>query len=325
MIIKQLITFFTLILLSSQIDCQLSYDSFVQNFANCKWDSENFDKCVKDGLNSVRPFFKAGIPELNIGSFDPFFAKEVTQTRGGNNLNYKLKLRNVYERGWTQSSVTKFKCNWRKRFIQYTQHFPEKFLEGEYEFDGTVMTGNMKNKGTWNMTLLSLHEDHQQSTRRQKGTNQQENGLGQDLKRKISETHQICKIIWARDPCKESLNYNQNGVLDQPHRTVQIGAVNGYLLYDYVQTTTLTRPNNSKDIKVRIEVQQIGNMDLHISNLLRGRTVMENMLDRMINASWRPGFAVIRPLINDIVSTAFTEIFNKNFKDLDVNNIIPRN
>ncbi|XP_073984487.1 juvenile hormone binding protein 16 [Rhodnius prolixus] len=248
MIIKQLITFFTLILLSSQIDCQLSYDSFVQNFANCKWDSENFDKCVKDGLNSVRPFFKAGIPELNIGSFDPFFAKEVTQTRGGNNLNYKLKLRNVYERGWTQSSVTKFKCNWRKRFIQYTQHFPEKFLEGEYEFDGTVMTGNMKNKGTWNMTL-----------------------------------------------------------------------------YDYVQTTTLTRPNNSKDIKVRIEVQQIGNMDLHISNLLRGRTVMENMLDRMINASWRPGFAVIRPLINDIVSTAFTEIFNKNFKDLDVNNIIPRN
>lgn len=49
------------------------------------------------------------------------------------------------------------------------------------------------------------------------------------------------------------------------------------------------------------------------------------MLDRMINASWRPGFAVIRPLINDIVSTAFTEIFNKNFKDLDVNNIIPRN
>lgn len=51
---------------------------------------------------------------------------------------------------------------------------------------------------------------------------------------------------------------------------------------DYVQTTTLTRPNNSKDIKVRIEVQQIGNMDLHISNLLRGRTVMGKCIKMVV-------------------------------------------
>lgn len=48
----------------------------------------------------------------------------------------------------------------------------------------------------------------------------------------------------------------------------------------------------------------------------------ENMMDRLINTAWRPGFAVIRPLINDIVSTAFTKIFNDVFNDLDVNQII---
>lgn len=40
MIIKQLITFFTLILLSSQIDCQLSYDSFGK-LLSIKWGTKN--------------------------------------------------------------------------------------------------------------------------------------------------------------------------------------------------------------------------------------------------------------------------------------------
>lgn len=49
----------------------------------------------------------------------------------------------------------------------------------------------------------------------------------------------------------------------------------------------------------------------------------ENMLDRIINVSWSLGFPMLRPLINDLVSTAFTEIFNKAFNDLDLNEILP--
>jgi hypothetical protein len=51
----------------------------------------------------------SGLPQYNVGSFDPFFAKEVTQKRGGQNVNYRLKLKDVYERGWTESRVTKFR------------------------------------------------------------------------------------------------------------------------------------------------------------------------------------------------------------------------
>lgn len=50
-----------------------------------------------------------GLPEYGVLPFDPFFAKEVVQKRGGPNFNYKLRLKNVYERGWTQSRVTKFR------------------------------------------------------------------------------------------------------------------------------------------------------------------------------------------------------------------------
>ena len=51
----------------------------------------------------------SGLPQYKVGSFDPFFAKEVTQKRGGQNVNYRLKLKDVYERGWTESRVTKFR------------------------------------------------------------------------------------------------------------------------------------------------------------------------------------------------------------------------
>uniref|UniRef100_A0A1B6EBN2 Uncharacterized protein n=1 Tax=Clastoptera arizonana TaxID=38151 RepID=A0A1B6EBN2_9HEMI len=204
----------------------------------------DFDNCLKDALNAVRPFFKTGVPDLEIPPFDPFFAKEIVQKRGFPGLNYRLILRNVHERGWTQSEVTKFRST--PNFIQYTQFFPEKYLEGEYEFGSQVVLSPHSNRGVWNMTL-----------------------------------------------------------------------------YNLIQTTTMTRPKNSNKIKVQVDVQEIGNMDLHISNLLRGRAVMENILDRIINATWQPGFVFVRPLINELVSTAFTEIFNTAFQDLDINKVLP--
>lgn len=50
-----------------------------------------------------------GIPSMGVAPFDPHFAEEVLQTRSVGGLGYKLTLRNVYERGWSQSTVTKYK------------------------------------------------------------------------------------------------------------------------------------------------------------------------------------------------------------------------
>lgn len=45
-------------------------------------------------------------------------------------------------------------------------------------------------------------------------------------------------------------------------------------LDDYIQTMTISKPKNSKRIKVEVQLQEIGNMSLHISNLLRGRVIV---------------------------------------------------
>ncbi|XP_067014152.2 circadian clock-controlled protein daywake [Anabrus simplex] len=225
------------------------------HFKSCKKGSSSFDKCMEKALNSLRHYFKKGLPEYGVGSFDPFFAPEVVQKRGGPNLNYKLKLKNVYEYNWSQSYVDNFRSDFGNHRIIYSQYFPEKYLNGEYEMDGLVLQYPVHNKGFWNLSL-----------------------------------------------------------------------------YDYNQTTTISRrsivlPDGKLDysgpLKVNVKVTHIGNMSLHITNLLRGRPVVEGMLDRMINSAWRPTLPLFTPAVNDLVSTAFTEIFNKYFKRFPFEQIFP--
>ncbi|XP_045503379.1 uncharacterized protein LOC123700248 [Colias croceus] len=179
------------------------------------------------------------IPAMGIAPFDPHFAPEVKQIRSVGGMGYTLTLKNVFERGWTQSTVTKYKTDWENQRIIYSQYFPEKWLEGDYEFKGDAFGLGVLRMGRWNLTLR-----------------------------------------------------------------------------DYSQTTRIKR--NGDGVDVHVEIDHIGDMDIHIGNLLEGRSIMENVLDRIINASWKPGFAVIRPLINDLVSTAFTDIWSKSFQHFPV-------
>ncbi|CAH0393035.1 unnamed protein product [Bemisia tabaci] len=218
---------------------------FLKYFESCKRSSPTFDKCIRTALNSVTPYFTTGVPDLKIPPFDPWFAEEIIQKWGGPGIGYNLKLRNVREAGWKQSLVTKFRSNAKAQMIVYTQYFPEKYLEGEWEAESNLIQ-QRENRGVFNLTL-----------------------------------------------------------------------------YEYNQTTTIYRSKNTKRLKVNIQMKEVGNLKLHISNLLRGRTFLEGILDRMINGFWRPGLVFVRPMVNDVVSTAFTDIYNKHFNDFDLNTILP--
>ncbi|XP_032681318.1 uncharacterized protein LOC116848864 [Odontomachus brunneus] len=91
-------------------------------------------------------------------------------------------------------------------------------------------------------------------------------------------------------------------------------------LYDLIQTTTVTKLPGQK-IRAQMDVQTIRDMKLHIRNILSGKEFLENMLDKIINGAWQPGFVVTRGLINELVSTAFTEIFDTNFRNFPFDQI----
>ncbi|KAI5693548.1 hypothetical protein M8J75_001219 [Diaphorina citri] len=171
------------------------FSSFGILFSSCQRFTPQFDDCVKDAINSARPFFTTGVPEYNIPPFDPW-------------------------------------ANLEAGYIKFSQFFPEKYLEGEY-----ITEAGGINKGVWNMTL-----------------------------------------------------------------------------YNYSQTMTIRQSKTDPTkLKVKVNIDKIGNLNMHISNLLRGRKRVENVLDALINSTWRMGFPLLKPLIEDLVATAFSKIYSDIF------------
>lgn len=196
-VLAVLATLFTC--LSRQVHSQTAQD-VAQIFSNCKLNTNTFDSCIKDAFNDLRPFFKTGIPELNIAPFDPHRSPYVEQRRGDSRAlgGYRLLLTNVSEYGWTNSEVTKYKTDAANNRIVYTQYFPEKSLDGLYMFKGQVLGKPLQTQGVWNMTL-----------------------------------------------------------------------------YRYSQTTSVTRVGGPGGLlKVRVEIDHIGDLSLHITDFLGGKKIL---------------------------------------------------
>ncbi|XP_018307352.1 uncharacterized protein Jhbp16 [Mycetomoellerius zeteki] len=228
----QLKAFLLVLLLRASVASDLE-----DNFKNCHPNVSGFDVCVREGLNAIRPYFKTGLSKYNVLPFDPFFAREVTATRGVPHFGFTLTLRNVTETGWSLSKVTKFVSDLNNYKIVYTQSFPEKKLTGDYEFKSAFFSSTINNRGKFSLTL-----------------------------------------------------------------------------YDLIQMTTVTKLPGQK-LRAQMDVQSIKDLKLHISNLLFGKRFLENILDKIINHTWQPGFVLTRGLINELVSTAFTEIFDNSFRN----------
>ncbi|XP_002137850.2 uncharacterized protein [Drosophila pseudoobscura] len=84
-------------------------------------------------------------------------------------------------------------------------------------------------------------------------------------------------------------------------------------LSDYSQTTTIARSGGPGSLlKVLVEIDRIGDLKIHATNLV-GPSV-NWMADTIFNSMWQVGLHFVKPMINELVSTAFTEIFNESFR-----------
>ncbi|EDW15962.1 uncharacterized protein LOC6574454 [Drosophila mojavensis] len=224
---------------SSQIDVDEDLKHLI---GRCHRDEANLDAyndCMKQVFNDLRAYFTTGVPSYNIQPFDPHHSSFVELRRGDPHGpgSLKLILRNVSEYGWSHSEVTKFHSEPKDQRIVYAQYFPEKSLEGEYEFLAKILGTELRRQGHWNLTL-----------------------------------------------------------------------------YDYSQTTSVRRVGEPGSLlKVHMEVDHIGRMELHIGNLLQGQP-LNQLADGVINSMWQLGLPFVRPMINELVSTAFTDIFNESFR-----------
>ncbi|XP_053965724.1 uncharacterized protein LOC128868030 [Anastrepha ludens] len=220
-------------------------DDFTRLLGKCKMGDAEFDACMKGVFNDLRAYFPTGVPAYNIKPFDPHRSPFVELRRGdqGGFGGFKLILRNISEYGWSQSEVTKYRTDYENKRIIYAQYFPEKSLDGWYEFSGKILGTPVKRRGFWNMTL-----------------------------------------------------------------------------YDYSQTTSVRRLGAPGALlKVHVEIDRIGGLKMHVANALaEGRERLDNFADGVINSMWPIGFPLIKPIINELVSSAFTDIFNESFRKFPI-------
>lgn len=96
-------------------------------FQSCKKYTSEFDRCIKNSFNDLRPFFKTGLPEFNVAPFDPHMSPYVALRRGDPSGfgGFTLLLFNVSEFGWTNSEVTKYRF---ENLISKSFHFNNNFI-----------------------------------------------------------------------------------------------------------------------------------------------------------------------------------------------------
>ncbi|XP_034661186.1 uncharacterized protein LOC117896797 [Drosophila subobscura] len=206
----------------------------------CHMQSSDFDKCIQQALNDLQKYYKTGIPAYHVKPFEPQHSDYVELRRGfaAQGIgNFYLVLRNVFDRGWSNSKVTRFQAHLAEQRITFSQHFPEKTLEGQYEFTASVLGTQIQRQGPWNLTLR-----------------------------------------------------------------------------DYSQTTDIVRVAGPGSLlKVHVEIDGIGGMEIHAGNLL-GPSI-NPLADTIVNSLWQLGLPFLKPMLSELVSSAFTDIFNESFRN----------
>ncbi|XP_061935238.1 uncharacterized protein LOC108004371 [Apis cerana] len=92
-------------------------------------------------------------------------------------------------------------------------------------------------------------------------------------------------------------------------------------LYDFVQTTTVIAKPGAR-VYVKVEINSVKDMKLHITNLFFGIKFIENIVDIVINSMWKQLFKISAPIVNELISDGYFELFDSTFRNFPFEKII---
>lgn len=78
-------------------------------FLKCKKSDPQIEKCILDGIESMKPILKTGIPEFNIPGLDPFTVPRLKLNRTAPNLRIKATIKQATAYGGSNFKVEKLR------------------------------------------------------------------------------------------------------------------------------------------------------------------------------------------------------------------------
>lgn len=79
-----------------------------KNFPHCKRFDPKLNQCLLKATETVKPFLAKGVPEVSLPPLEPFNIPEVTLQQGTSSLNFKAVLKNLWVRGLTDYTFSRF-------------------------------------------------------------------------------------------------------------------------------------------------------------------------------------------------------------------------
>uniref|UniRef100_A0A8D8XRF2 Circadian clock-controlled protein n=1 Tax=Cacopsylla melanoneura TaxID=428564 RepID=A0A8D8XRF2_9HEMI len=117
--------------------------SYIQS---CKR-TENINECAMKMVAAARPHLAKGIPKIKVPAMEPLIINELQVNRNNDNLQLKLKLKNVTVYGPSHFIINKININLPKLTMDLSITLPYLDINTEYDVDGRILVVPLKGTG----------------------------------------------------------------------------------------------------------------------------------------------------------------------------------
>ncbi|KAF6204255.1 hypothetical protein GE061_002595 [Apolygus lucorum] len=129
------------------------------SFPQCKRNDPNFDKCVINAVEVVRPQLIKGIPKIRVPAADPFVIPELNINRDQPNLKIKANLKNIVAKGGSAFKIQRLKTDLNKLTLEAQIILPKIQVTCDYDVDGRLLVVPLKGRGIFKGNFTNIVVD----------------------------------------------------------------------------------------------------------------------------------------------------------------------
>ncbi|XP_046668433.1 circadian clock-controlled protein daywake-like [Homalodisca vitripennis] len=125
----------------------------------CKRDVPDFDKCLLNTVEVVRPHLAKGIPKLKVPALEPLTIPALEINRNNEALQVKAKLKDIKAFGGTGFVVDRLKTDIDKLALDVSVTIPELRVTADYDVDGRLLVIPLRGKGIFKGNFTNSKAD----------------------------------------------------------------------------------------------------------------------------------------------------------------------
>ncbi|RZC36739.1 JHBP domain containing protein [Asbolus verrucosus] len=116
-------------------------------YPKCYRDDPKLNDCLLKATETVKPFLKRGVPELNFPKLSPFIIPEVSLEQGTSAVNYKAILNNIKIIGLDSYHFRKFEFDVANLRFLGSLDVDDVYIKADYNIQGKILAVPIEGKG----------------------------------------------------------------------------------------------------------------------------------------------------------------------------------